>query len=891
MSALRDRLEQALRDRYRLDRELGSGGMAVVYLAEDARHRRRVALKVLKPELAQALGADRFLREIDTVAGLTHPNILPLHDSGDAGEGLVYYVMPYVDGQSLRERIVRERQLPIDDALRIAHEVADALAHAHSRGIIHRDIKPENILLQAGHAMVADFGIARAIDAATDGRLTNTGLALGTPSYMSPEQAAGEREVDARSDIYSLGCLLYEMLAGEPPFTGATAQAILARKAVAPVPQLSIVRDTVPADVEAIVNKALAKAPADRFATAAQFGDAIRRSLAELATNDSGSQSLRKSRSDLRSDAYLRTNRRRWGIAAAVVVVLLAAAGIAQFLRTRTPSERVREEPTALTEVADAATSPALSPDGRMLTFLRSSSTFYGPGEIYVKILPDGELVQITNDSVSKMGPRFTPDGTHITYGVFTATSMETRTVPVLGGQPRLLLANSAGVTAVGGDDGQRRILFSEMTGRDVQLAIVTSTETRGDHRVVYLPPETGMAHRSYLSPDRKNVIVVEMDYYAWLPCRLVPFDGSSTGRRVGPIPAQCTDAAWSPDGKWMYFTANNGNGYHVWRQRFPDGKPEQITHGVTEEDGVFIAPDGKSLVTSIGKRQSTLWVHDERGDRQITSEGYGLSPQISRDRRKLYYMVRANAVGSFISGALWVADLETGERQRLLPGFLIQQFHISADGKRVVFIAADDSVRSPIWLAPLDGHAPPRRLVDREGVQAYFGANGDVVFARRNGERNAIYRIREDGTDLRTVTAAAAVNGVSPDGQWVTTWDAPNSVKIHPIAGGTPTLVCESCVDPATFELGPPAPVVSWSGDGRTFYLQFGKSVYAIPLRAGEIMPPIPPTGFRSESEVAALRGARRLTDVGAFPGPTPSTYAFIRISTQRNIYRVPVP
>jgi Tol biopolymer transport system component len=429
------------------------------------------------------------------------------------------------------------------------------------------------------------------------------------------------------------------------------------------------------------------------------------------------------------------------------------------------------------------------------------------------------------------------------------------------------------------------------MTGRNVQMVIATSTETRGDHRIVYMPPETGMAHRSFLSPDRRNVIVVEMDYYSWLPCRLVPFDGSTAGKTVGPAPSQCTDAAWSPDGRWMYFSANDGGGFHIWRQRFPDGRPEQITHGVTEEDGVDVAPDGRSFVTSIGTRQSTIWLHDSRGDRQITSEGYGLSPQLSRDGAKLYYMVRANAVGSFISGTLWVADLRTGERQRLLPDVLVQQFDISADGKRALIVAADDKVRSPIWLADLDGRTPPRRIFEKGGLQAYFGAGAEVIFAARRGDKNAIYRIREDGTGMQAVADASNIDRVSPDGRWVTSWEAPNSIKIHPVDGGPSRLICESCMEPATFESGPPAPVLSWSADGRFAYLQVGKSAYTIPLRQGEMLPPTPTSGFRSEREVEAVPGARRLGDAGLFPGPTPSTYAFIKIATQRNIYRVPVP
>ncbi len=200
--------------------------MAVVYLAEDLKHRRQVALKILRPELAAALGPERFLREIEIAAGLHHPHILPLYDSGDA-DGTLYYVMPFVDGESLRARLEREKQLPIADALRVAREVADALSYAHSRGVVHRDIKPENILLQAGHAVVADFGIARAVSAAGEERLTGTGMSLGTPAYMSPEQAAGEREIDGRSDLYCLGCVLYEMLAGQPPFTGPTVESVI----------------------------------------------------------------------------------------------------------------------------------------------------------------------------------------------------------------------------------------------------------------------------------------------------------------------------------------------------------------------------------------------------------------------------------------------------------------------------------------------------------------------------------------------------------------------------------------------------------------------------------------------------------------------------------------
>jgi serine/threonine-protein kinase len=269
-----EQLRAALADRYTLERELGHGGMATVYLAQDRKHHRRVAIKVLEPELAAALGPERFLREIEIAAGLSHPHILALYDSGETA-GSLYYVMPYVEGETLRDRLNRARQLPLEDALRITREVADALSYAHSHDVVHRDIKPENILFQAGHAVVSDFGIARAITAAAGRSLTATGIAIGTPGYMSPEQAAGGPQVDGRSDIYSLGCVLYEMLAGEPPYTGPSAQVVMAKRLADPVPSVRRLRETIPPAIDGAVSKALAKAPADRFVTAAQFAEAL----------------------------------------------------------------------------------------------------------------------------------------------------------------------------------------------------------------------------------------------------------------------------------------------------------------------------------------------------------------------------------------------------------------------------------------------------------------------------------------------------------------------------------------------------------------------------------------------------------------------------------------
>ena len=275
MSSLTDRLRAALAGRYDIEREQGRGGMAIVFRARDLRHDRTVAVKVLRPELGEALGAERFLREVRITAKLSHPHILPLLDSGEA-DGLLFYVMPFVEGESLRDLLAREGELPVDDALRITREVADALGYAHTHGVVHRDIKPENILLQGGHALVADFGIARAFDAPElQQSITLTGTSIGTPLYMSPEQAHGDANLDGRSDLYSLGCVAYEMLTSEPPYTGPNAMAITARKLTEPVPPLRSRRISVSTALEAAITRALARTPADRFRTAHEFLEQI----------------------------------------------------------------------------------------------------------------------------------------------------------------------------------------------------------------------------------------------------------------------------------------------------------------------------------------------------------------------------------------------------------------------------------------------------------------------------------------------------------------------------------------------------------------------------------------------------------------------------------------
>ncbi|MGH6952527.1 MAG: protein kinase domain-containing protein, partial [Vitreimonas sp.] len=396
-----DRLNATIGDRYRVERELGRGGMATVYLARDLRHDRRVALKVLKPELGAVLGVERFLSEIRVTANLQHPNLLPLFDSGET-DGLLYYVMPLVEGESLRSRLEREKQLPVEEAVRIASAIANALDHAHAQGVIHRDLKPENILLQSGQPVVADFGIALAVSNAGGMRVTQTGLSLGTPQYMSPEQATGDRAIDGRSDIYSLAALTYEMLAGEPPHTGTTAQAIIARVLTEQPRSVRVARPSVPEHVDIAVTRALAKLPADRWASAAQFADALQGRLAVERSTMAALGAGRPAR------------RARFKDPVVVGALLLALLGTAYGARARrTPSEgsdsAIRFELTFPEgEGLATASQLAISPDGKSLVYIGLTAT--GERTLFLR-----DLTQLSARALrgaeGGTQPFFSPDG------------------------------------------------------------------------------------------------------------------------------------------------------------------------------------------------------------------------------------------------------------------------------------------------------------------------------------------------------------------------------------------------------------------------------------------------------------------------------------------------
>jgi len=543
-----------------------------------------------------------------------------------------------------------------------------------------------------GRVKLLDFGLAKLTEkidddpeSATatltvqDSPQTEEGTIVGTVAYMSPEQAEG-RKVDGRSDIFSFGSVLYEMVTGRRAFEGvnkiSTLSAIL-HKEPKPASEIS---PAVPVELEKIIARCQRKDPERR----AQGIADIKLALEEL-KEESESGKLSGQVAAAAGVGPLARTRRLAAIAAGVAALAVTAVGLGWWLLKRPASAPARSEWVQITNLPDSAVQPSLSPDGRMLTFIRGPLSFITPGQVYVKMLPSGEPVQLTRDDRIKMSPAFSPDGSRIAYTV-RGPIWDTWAVPVLGGEPRLWLPNASGLGWI----GKSKLLFSEIKDQRLHMAIVTADESRAGSRDLYVPPhDRGMAHRSYASPDGKRMLIVEMDERSDIVhCRLAPLGGTSAGRQVGPPSGQCTFAAWSPSGEWMYFSSDSGGAFHTWRQRFPDGQPEQITSGPTEEEGLAMAPDGRSFITSVGLRQSSIWLHDGGGDRQISLEGYAFGPKFTPDGKRLLYQVRKGA-----SSELWMAELDSGRSEPLLPGFAVALFgtgskasyDISPDSRQVV--------------------------------------------------------------------------------------------------------------------------------------------------------------------------------------------------------------
>lgn len=578
-----------------------------------------------------------------------------------------------------------------------------------------------------------------------------------------------------------------------------------------------------------------------------------------------------------------------WYIAGAACV--LVAIPMTAFYRSHHRPPEITY--TQLTDFTDSAVSPALSPDGRMLAFIRGNDTFTSSDQIYVKMLPNGEAKRVSDDSRPKYGLAFSPDESEIAYTVMEAPLFSTYTVSVLGGESHLLLKNAAGLVWL----DQHQLLYSEIRS-GIHLGVVTSTDTRTNLREIYFPAhERGMAHYAYPSPDHRWALVVEMDGNGdWAPCRLVSLVAQSHARAVGPLGGECSSAGWSPDGSWMYFAATVNGASHLWRQHFPEGSPEQITFGPTEEKGIAVAPGGRSLITSVGVHESALWIHDAEGERPLSSEGevaaISSPPSFSPDGTIIYYLLRRGQQNP--AAELWRTFVDSGKSEAMFPGTSMASFDVSPDGKQVVYATAAPGGTTQLWLAPVDRSSPPRRVGTAGGTRPHFGPNGLILFRQTEGNANYLEQMNLDGSNRSKIVSYPILDlqSVSPGRRWVTAGvpKAPGgngpAVVAIPVDGGAPTRLCVSYC------------FAEWSTSGKFLALGLEQAsetspgrTLTIPVGPGESLPDLPPAGIAPNAEPGDVKGSQSIPRPLIVPGNDPEHFAFVNTTLHGNLYRISFP
>ena len=760
------RLTGALTDRYRIERELGAGGMATVYLAQDLKHDRLVALKVLRPELAAVIGADRFLAEIKTTANLQHPHILPLFDSGEA-DGFLFYVMPYVQGETVRDRITREKQLPVAEAVRIAGEVAAALDYAHRHNVIHRDIKPENILLHDGSALVADFGIALAASKAGGTRMTETGMSLGTPHYMSPEQAMGEREITARSDVYALGAVLYEMLTGDPPFTGSTAQAIVARVVTEAPRPLVPQRHTIPVHVEEAVLTALEKLPADRFASAAEFGAALSSPGVTGSTTRSRSAGAAQLRTEPGWDKRLRDP-----VTIALAVVALGSLAVAAKLALRRegatlPPIRFVLATTDSTKPFDNFPWPAaISPDGGTVAY--SVGQKNGASTLYA--LRTDELVpHPIPGTQSAYQPYFSPDGQWLVF-------------EMAGKERKVRLDGSAPVTITdaGGANGGTWTPGNEIIlGSQGSFSGLTRVSAAGGTAVALTRADTARGERNHLwpvaTPDGKAVVfTIWSGSLANAQLGIVSLRDETVGRLglEGIRPLAVLDGI-------LVYVKSDGSvmavGLDVGRQRvrgspIPVHDPVSVVPALNGNSGIYVSQGG-AMVTSAGNTRGRLAWFDRMGHAEMITPTPGeyISARLSPDARRIAVLIRENQQSD-----IWIYDIGPGTLSRLTTVNTVSSVEWSPDGSRVLYTAAGEN-GNEVLLQVASGGVPAQHLVEEPFamVAATMAPNGKSLLVSVSPHNFwQLSRVALDSGAAVSTFLAPEANAhapqFSPDGKWV---------------------------------------------------------------------------------------------------------------------------